>query len=591
MNRRYYDEEMRYLQEASKAFAAEHPEVARYLNVDSLTDRDPYVERLFEGFAFLTGRVREQLDDELPQYTDGLLQLLAPQFLKPLPACAIVALTPKPGLIQEPTRLGRGLEVRSAPVGDEYVTCRFQTTQDVLLQPLRLTKAEPRWGGGQASSLRLRFDVERGADAKKLDLSALRLYFHADPPTASALYLFCTRHVTRVGLGAADARPEAMQVLHGQRWVAPAALHPEASLLPEEPRIFSGYRLLQEFLCFPRKFGFVDLLGLDRLGLPDGAGSFDVELFFDRLYPEDRTFSAENVRLHCTPVVNLFDADAEPVRAAGYAAEHRLIPSVSQRRGVEVYDVQEVTGLEDVTGQRHTYLPFFEFKHQGGGRPDRSFTTSRRTGPAGHPEVYLALSTPPSPNGAAQRAETISIAIRASNGNLPHEKLQEGGINQLGPDVPQIVKPSNLTKPTRRLFPPADRQQGYFWKLISHWSLNFLSVADRDALTGLLDLYDWTDGDAARRQNQRRLEGIEAVRWEPKEIVRRGVILRGTEVTLSVRDDHFASEGDLGLFGLVLSTFFAMYATINSFVHLVIETVPTGTRYAWTPSRGIQPTL
>src|SRR5690606_38985717 len=60
MSRRYFEEEMRYLHEAGKAFAQAYPEQARYLNVDSVTDRDPYVERLFEGFAFLTGRIRER---------------------------------------------------------------------------------------------------------------------------------------------------------------------------------------------------------------------------------------------------------------------------------------------------------------------------------------------------------------------------------------------------------------------------------------------------------------------------------------------------------------------------------------------------
>jgi type VI secretion system protein ImpG len=141
------------------------------------------------------------------------------------------------------------------------------------------------------------------------------------------------------------------------------------------------------------------------------------------------------------------------------------------------------------------------------------------------------------------------------------------------------------------MLPPIDRHREYFWKLISHWSLNYLSVATREALVGLIDLYDWTEGDAGRRRNQRRIEGIEAVRWEPKETIYRGSIIRGTEVTLQIRDAYFADEGDLCIFGLVMSTFFAGYATINAFVHLTIQAIPSGKEYQWTPQRGLQPIL
>ena len=87
---RYYQDEMRYLHEAGEAFARAHPDEAALLNVGSVADRDPYVERLFEGFAFLTARIRERLDDELPQYTDGLLNLLWPHLLRPVPAVSVV---------------------------------------------------------------------------------------------------------------------------------------------------------------------------------------------------------------------------------------------------------------------------------------------------------------------------------------------------------------------------------------------------------------------------------------------------------------------------------------------------------------------
>lgn len=49
---RYYDAEMRYLQEAGEEFARAYPDRAAMLNLDKSGARDPYVERLLKGSHF-----------------------------------------------------------------------------------------------------------------------------------------------------------------------------------------------------------------------------------------------------------------------------------------------------------------------------------------------------------------------------------------------------------------------------------------------------------------------------------------------------------------------------------------------------------
>lgn len=78
---RYFDAEMRYLREAAKAFAQAHPDRAAMLDLDKAGTPDPYVERLFEGFAFSVGRLREKIDDDLPELTEGLVSMLWPHYL------------------------------------------------------------------------------------------------------------------------------------------------------------------------------------------------------------------------------------------------------------------------------------------------------------------------------------------------------------------------------------------------------------------------------------------------------------------------------------------------------------------------------
>src|SRR5476651_1252369 len=92
---------------------------------------DPDVERLLEGFAFLTGRLRQKLDDELPELTEGLVSLLWPHYLRMIPSLSILEVTPTHGSLQSHEVLASGLEVLAdpIPVDDERVECVYRTTQ------------------------------------------------------------------------------------------------------------------------------------------------------------------------------------------------------------------------------------------------------------------------------------------------------------------------------------------------------------------------------------------------------------------------------------------------------------------------------
>ncbi len=117
---KYYEEELRYLYESGKEFAKAHPDRAAYLNIDAVGDRDPYVERLFEGFAFLTAGIREKLDDSFPELTEGLLRLTAPHLISEIPSCVIAAFQPRSGMLPTTRVLPRGTEALSKAWGGEH---------------------------------------------------------------------------------------------------------------------------------------------------------------------------------------------------------------------------------------------------------------------------------------------------------------------------------------------------------------------------------------------------------------------------------------------------------------------------------------
>lgn len=583
MIQRYYENELRYLHEAAQAFAAAFPEQARFLNVDSLSDRDPYVERLFEGFAFLAGRVHERLDDDLPEVTQRLVGLLYPHFLKPFPSCSIVHFKPKSGMVQQATALPRGTEVQSQPVGSERCACVFTTSSNVLLNPIELTAFETRYSTDETSSFRLTFQLARGADPTKLDLRSLRLFIHADSTIATTAHLFLTRYVKRMEVSLAG-NDSPLRVVRGEEAATPGGFGKEESLLPPEPGAFSGVRLLQEYLLYRRRFMFVDLNGIGALPEDFTGDTFHVEIFFDRVYPEDRRCRKENIYLHCVPAVNIFDHDAEPQITNHTESEIRVIPSLKHSASIATYDVQAVIGVEEISGKRHDYRPYLSFVHPSAADSGRTFSISRRVGVTGRPEVYISPALPQLVHAEAE-TETLSIALKCTNHTLPNEALQEKNLNQVGRDSPKIVEPENLDRPSLIRYPPIAENRELLWAFVSHWAFNHQTIASADALRGLLELYDWSGSEG----NRRRRKGIRSVKWSGKETMIRGAVRRGAEVMIQIEDGASGDDGELCLFGLVLSTLLSQYATINSFVHLSIESVPSGKRFSWTPDRGYRP--
>ena len=90
----YYNRELAHLREMGAEFAREFPKIAGRLALEDFSCADPYVERLLEGFAFLTSRVQLKLDAEFPRFTQSLLETLYPHYLAPTPSMTVVQLQP-----------------------------------------------------------------------------------------------------------------------------------------------------------------------------------------------------------------------------------------------------------------------------------------------------------------------------------------------------------------------------------------------------------------------------------------------------------------------------------------------------------------
>ncbi|MBI5867782.1 MAG: type VI secretion system baseplate subunit TssF [candidate division Zixibacteria bacterium] len=576
MFNKYYQDELTYLRQLGQEFAHAHPQIGHML---AETGTDPDVERLLEGFAFLTGRIRQRLDSELPELTHAFVGLLWPHYLRPIPAMSVVQFRPT-ATLQDLQTIPRGTDLDSVPV--DGTRCRFRTTSDVLLYPFSLDATNLDVPLSKPSTLTLGFAVSEKANLAKLNLGALRLYLHGEPAIAFGLYLWLCRHTRAVTYRVGDR-----QVRLDRDALSAGGFSDKDALLPYPTDAFPGYRLLQEYFSLPEKFLFIDLHDLSPLARMDAGGRFDIIIEFDQRPPDTLRVTPGSVRIGCTPIVNLQSIRSSPIRVDFEKTEYRLRADSPNPDHYEVFSVDRVLGWLRGTVREHEYLPFFSYQHtSAAGNEKREYYQLRlRPATVGHgTETYLSFVTAEE-TGIMPSTETVAADLTCSNRHLG-EKLRPGDISVATSQSPAFAAFENIARVTTSVSPPLEGR--LLWRLIAHQSLNYLSLTNLESLRGLLGLYNFhalVDRQAARA-NELRLSGITAINAHPDEILRHGSTYRGVSIALDLNEDQFAGEGDMYLFASVLNNFLNLYVTMNAFTRLRVAGTQQGGIYEWPPMLG-----
>jgi len=547
---------------------------------------DPHVERLLEGFAYLSARVRHKLEDEFPELTDALLGILYPHYLLPFPSCSVVQFTGLPGATA-PYRVPAGTSLDTEPVAGDR--CRFRTCYPVTLYPIALDQVRlsglplqapaNRAARGAVASLRIALRcLAADQSFAQLGPDTLRFFLRGTAPVALPLHELVLNHTVSVAL--ADGPNDPSPVILPADAVREVGFAREEALLPWPARSFSGYRLLSEYFAFPEKFLFFDVTGLDAKALVSGGNRMEIFLYLDRAMAElERTVGAEALALGCTPVVNLFPQRCDPLALDGTAAELRVVADARRPRALEIWSVDQVRESRP-TGQPRRWHPFYrlaadaalpggaERGGEGEAEAPRWHTVRR---PAAAPltgtEVFLAFADRGfDPNRLADG--TLSIDATCFNRDLPAQLPFGGGRPRLTAveGLGGVSAMSCLTAPTPTLRPQL--AEAGTWKLVSHLALNHLSVtggaAGAAALREILRLYDLR-GLAETRAVIEGVVSVTAREGAARAPGRRpGAFVRGLDVRLELDPRAFASGGFL--FASVLERFLALHASINSFV-------------------------
>ncbi|SPE34437.1 conserved hypothetical protein [Candidatus Sulfopaludibacter sp. SbA6] len=588
--RLYYEKELNFVRQMGAEFAAKYPKIASRLMLEEDKCEDPHVERLVEAFAFLAGRVHLKIDDEFPEITESLLSILYPHYLRPIPSMSVAEFHVDPDQLSPETglKLDSGSVLNSRPVNG--VPCKFRTCYDVTFWPVEVAEAEfktpdrlqpPVKFSDAVAAARIDLRCTGDVTFSKLSLDSLRFYLSGESGMVHSLYELLSNNCVQIIVRDPKPRSKVQPVYLPPESLRPVGFAEDEGVLPYPRRSFVGYRLLQEYFCFPQKFFFVDLTGLDRVCHGGFGARAEVILLISPFERSDRRqilelgVSTKTFRLGCSPIVNLFPQTAEPILLDHTRYEYQVVPDVSRRRATEVFEIAEVVSVNPQTQDILHFEPLYSYHHALARSKVQAFWRAARR-PSGYrddegTEVFLSLvdlsSRPVRPN-----VDTLMVRTLCTNRDVPARLPfgNEAGDFELEGAIP-LKRIVSLIKPTETVRPPMAKDS--LWRLISQLSLNYLSLVDggRDALQEILRLYNFTES----TYSDKHIEGLVSLnsrRHFARVLSEDGMAFaRGTQVEIEFDEEQFVGSG-VYLFAAVLECFLGLYVSMNSFSQLRVRT-------------------
>jgi type VI secretion system protein ImpG len=603
-----YERELDYLRNSAVMFAKKHPKVAARLAIEPNQCTDPHTERLIEAFAFLAARVHLKMDDEFPEITEGLMAVVYPQLVRPIPSMTVAEFQPDPekGRLTGALKIKRETKLFSKTV--DGIPCTFRTCYETTLWPLSVTAAQLSAPArlqpavktlDSAWAVRLELRCAKDVEFPTLNLDKLRFYLDGESGLVNILYEMLFSRLNRIlvrDLTPGSRRPP---VTLPASALSAVGFSPDEGMIPYPASSFAGHRLLMEYFAFPEKFHFVDLSGLRALGAAGFKDAVEIVFLFSDIEGAGRVqrleleLSKKTFRLGCSPVANLFTTISEPIALNQRSYEYTINPDVRRPYAIEVFSVDEVKDINTNTQKIRVYEPFYSLRHSARKEDRPCFWLARRR-PSNRPNdegtdvslSFVDLST----SIADPEFTSLSVQATCTNRDLPSRLPfgnQDSDFEMEG--VGAMRRIVALHKPTQPIRPALGKST--LWRLISHLSLNYLSIVEggETALQELLRLYDV--GRTAYTQNV--IQSIRKIASEPhftRLISEQGVsFARGLHIKLDLDEDQFTGGGAF-LFASVLERFFGMCASINSFTQLTVTTPQRKEGlYAWPPRSGRKP--
>ncbi|MGM8938596.1 type VI secretion system baseplate subunit TssF [Psychrobacter glaciei] len=601
----YFEHELSLFNKQSKEFAKKYPKIANRLLMGHDTVDDPHIERLIQAFSLISARINKKLDDSYADFTESLLEVVYPDYLKPFPSVSIAQfnLGVQGNAMSEPVLVPKKSMFASQKING--TPCQFQSTQDVTLLPLQIDSVDfetrqevyDNQHGLLNGCISIKFKgLNPSFDYQALLNHPLDLYIDEDASQGTSLWdlLWCDVKQTHLhGRQVNKITGSPFEII---------GFNPEQQVLPSHRVSNAASALLKEYFYFPEKFNFLRLnLGRVCPNLKIDSTGFEIRCYFkfdkkNTIHLKNlQQLSASSIKLFCTPVVNLFKAAAKPIQVTHRSIYYDLVPDTRALFQHEIYEVNKVIESKQSNNRliQREYHPFYALNHYEQQDDGRYYHIKRDKDMAEFKQGFeYQIMFVEKQREDVSGAVSISAALLCTNRDLPAQVVfgqSRGDLFSEG--MTGFSSLSLLKQPTRTArFEYTGEER---WRLISLISLNFLSLAAQDAelMKEYLSLYDITQS----ASNKLLVEGIVSVTTSIKaqriQRLPQPGFVRGTVIDIQINQKNFAGVS-IRQFAHLLAHVFGYHASLNSFVEVAISDAVTKEEiYRCQPRSGLSPLI
>jgi type VI secretion system protein ImpG len=558
----YYQTELGYYRELAREFAHAFPEVAHLVSERS---GDEAVERLMQGAALLTGRMRQRLDDDFPEIIQPLFDLLWAQHMRPCPAATLVQFFTRGQGMQQIHTVPRDALLLSRPI--EGRVCHFRTSWDVDVTPLAVEDASMERPHPADTQLRLLLKFTGGGRFDSAHLRSIRLQLLGSPETKFALYLCMAKQCRRLSVCTPEG--EVCRDFPSGDSILPSGFRDDEALLPFFPTPLPGLRLLQEFFWFPDKFLGLTIVGLEKVPRSRLTDAFRLVFHLGPYSAESLRFDAGNFATACTPAVNLSPDEPQEVPVE----DRRTVYCLETKGDSEVFAVNRVIALDAQSKTRVEYLPFVSEALPEPGDDRLRYQLIRRPDGAQSTRTYLSIldlaGRPRQPG-----ADMLHVWFNRTDGNFPL-RLGLGEVDVASPASPAFVEFKSATP----IVPPIPLVVGEdrHWEMLAQFAMHPKDLMSLNGLRVLLDSCR-THVTASAKPSL-----VSDVRTSVATRLHRRMVLPVTRVEILLERAAFVNAGESFLFARLLSVLFQDRPQTQTFTDLTVRVLPGGEVHYFPP--------
>jgi type VI secretion system protein ImpG len=537
-----FEGELEGLLRAAEGFARRHPSHASLID-NSRMEADPSAMRLLEGMAFISARLRHQIDNQLKDITEVLIDKIAPTYLRPKPSKTVIALESN-GENNLKTRIKK--RTRFLLV-DENNDILFESCNEITVYPLSLKKTSIQKKDNNVGEIELLFVFNEQVEDKTI--ATLSLFIDASKKIRDEIF-------------------EALFVSPANAWVE----IDEKQTYLEKDKI--SLSLIDETYLEPidgleayfNQDPSLYLINVNLNGI-DFSESRTFSVHFNThggVLPHQETVS---IKPNCVLVSNEFSKCLEPVRVDGLQVQYELCLNTLDAEEVlcELHSI-------DSTRTRETKCVFKSFA--GEKNKDKSIIYYRLIRANEWTKQNALVLT----GEKATKKQVLSIRARVCQGDRARANIKKNQLFSIEGFDEKTVVGKNITKPSQ--FHAAIDSDSYCWEVLSLFENRIKALLNIGELKRRLLFFD------RKKENTSKIKALKKIAVKTESHIIKGAWKEVLKIEIEMEMRPFQSSGDACLFSYVLHQYLLHHIPLNYFVVTEINVLEPARNIKWVGRQG-----